>query len=175
MPRSKSGKSGQAGMSAKERRVRLAAGPSGSTGRRYTWHGEGGGIDVRRVVQSYTSNTAKHDQELRYCEFSQLGAASRIRIMVTTTALSTGLNIPGIGILAQWKFPITKDLEDTVQRLGRVGRLPDLNGLAFLFLPYYIDDNTASHLRRSQGEGGERIKCRPVSVMSSFQGKIRGA
>ena len=100
-----------------------------SPARKYTLHGEGGSIDVCEVVQSYTSNTAKSDQELRYCEFSQIGAASKIRIMVTTTALSTGLNIPDIAIVVQWKFPITKDLEDAVQRLGRVGGRVDLRGV----------------------------------------------
>ena len=106
-----------------------------SPARKYTWHGEGGGIDVCKVVQSYTSHTAKRDHELRYCEFGQIGAASKIRIMVTTTALSAGLNIPDIGIVVQWKFPITKDLEDAVQRLGRVGRLPGLRlQLAYMFV-----------------------------------------
>ena len=119
----------------------LVASTKDSTGRRYTWPGEGG-VDVCTVVQSYTSTTAKHDQETRYSEFSRIGTASKIRIMVTTTALSTGVNIPDVAIVVQWKFPITKDLEDAVQRLGRVGRLPGLNGVAFLFLPYYIDDKT---------------------------------
>ena len=112
----------------------------GPRARRYAIRGHDGGVDVCQTVQTYTSTIAKHDQELRYAEFSQ--TTSKIRIMVTTTALSTGLNVPDVARVLQWKFPITMDIEDVCQRLGRVGRTPGIGGTAFLFLPYQIDDNT---------------------------------
>ena len=53
--------------------------------------------------------------------------------------MSTGINIKDIKIVIQWKFTITRDIEDAMQRLGRAGRALE-RALAFLFMPYYIDD-----------------------------------
>lgn len=110
-----------------------------STGRKYTFHSIGNTINVCKVIQLYTSTVAKHNQEVRYTTFSQ--PTSEIRVMVITTALSTGLNVPDVKCVIQWKFPTTRDLEDVMQRLGRVGRAQGLQGKAFLFLPCYIDNS----------------------------------
>lgn len=61
---------------------------------------------------------------MRYQEYSKLD--SKVRIMVTTTSLSTGLNMSDIERIVQWDFPITNDIEDAAQRLERAGRKPSI-------------------------------------------------
>ena len=101
--------------------------------KRYIQYSRNSSIDVRDVVQLYTSNIAKHNQIVRYEELYKLGTTSVLRILITTTAISTGINILDIIRVIQQKFPIGKDIKDKQQRFSRLIRLLELYSNTFFF------------------------------------------
>ena len=88
------------------------------------------------VVSIYTSRVADFDQRRLYDEFNQPG--STIRIMVATTALGMGMDLPDVEYVLQWDLPMTKEIADLVQRFGRAARARGRYGRAVLFAPYYL-------------------------------------
>ncbi|KAF1813104.1 P-loop containing nucleoside triphosphate hydrolase protein [Eremomyces bilateralis CBS 781.70] len=94
---------------------------------------------VRDAVGAYTSNTSRYDQDLLYDKIRS--PCSSLRVVVATTALGMGMDIPDIMVVAQWGLPIGHDLGDIWQRVGRAVRVKQaINGMAFIFLPYYAFD-----------------------------------
>ena len=94
---------------------------------------------VGTVVQTFTSTTATADKESRYKEYRS--PSSKTRIMVATTSLGMGVNVPDILRVVQWRFPIDKQISDLWQRLGRCSRTPGMQGVGHVFLPYWVFDS----------------------------------
>jgi superfamily II DNA helicase RecQ len=104
----------------------------------YTTTSQGGRACVFDVVNTYTSHVAQYDRDLRYTEFKK--ASSITRIIVATTALGMGVNIPDIARVVVWKFPIDNDPSEVWQRIGRGGRGEGQRSKAYIFLPYWAFD-----------------------------------
>ena len=109
--------------------------------------------DVNTVVEEFTSTVAQHDKDVRYAEFKS--ASSQIRIMVATTSLGMGVNVPDVERVVVWRFPLGKDLGDVWQRLGRGGRGPGRRSEGFIFLPYWAFDSQGKERPAKEGGAGE--------------------
>ena len=94
---------------------------------------------VCNIIQVYTSSVSDWDQEQRYAEFQK--ESSLIRVMVATTALGMGVNIPDVSRVVLWRFPIDFDVGDVQQRIGRGGRGPGRTSQAYILVPYYAFDS----------------------------------
>jgi superfamily II DNA helicase RecQ len=94
---------------------------------------------AHQTIGIYTSNVPKYDQDKLYDIFRE--KESSIRIVVATTALGMGMNIPDISIVIQWDIPVKNDLGDLWQRFGRAARGPGEKGIAILFAPYWAFDS----------------------------------
>jgi hypothetical protein len=122
---------------------------------------------VFNVVEEFTSHVAAFDQKARYEEF--IKPDSKIRIMVATTLLGTGINISDVEQAVIWDIPLDPSIEELWQRIGRIGRAPSLQGTAYIFLPYWLFDS----------EGVERptkeiVVPAPTPVQQSGARKTRG-
>jgi len=84
-------------------------------------------------VQEFTARVASHDRKLRWEEF--IRPDSRIRIMVATTVIGTGINIADIKRVVVYGFPIDRTLAELWQRLGRGGRTTGMTSCGYS-LPY---------------------------------------
>lgn len=93
---------------------------------------------VHNVVQTFTSVTPLWDKTARYNEFKS--SSSKIRIILATTSLGIGVNVPDIEVVVCWKFPIRMDPSDIWQRLGRGSRGPGCRSVGILLLPYWAFD-----------------------------------
>jgi superfamily II DNA or RNA helicase len=91
-----------------------------------------------RTVDSFTSQTPAFDQDRIYNEFEKLD--SYIRICSATTSLGMGIDIPDIETVIQWDIPVSSDIKDLWQRIGRAVRKYGLLGRAVLFVPYWMFD-----------------------------------
>ena len=94
---------------------------------------------VYDIIQIFTAHVAQNDKDERYAEF--LNPQSTIRIMIATTALGIGVNIPDVERVVLWKFPIDKSVAEHWQRIGRGGRGEGRTSHAFIFLPYWVFDS----------------------------------
>lgn len=90
---------------------------------------------VSTIINTFTSHVAQYDKDKRYAEFKL--SSSRTRIMVATTSLGMGVNIPDVARVVIWRFPIDEGLIDVWQRLGRGGRGEGRTSQAYIFLPYW--------------------------------------
>lgn len=90
---------------------------------------------VTNVVEEYTSRVAALDQCQRYREFKS--ETSCIRIMVATTSLGMGVNVPDVARVVVWGFPRSDDPSDVWQKLGRGGRGDGRRSMGYIFLPYW--------------------------------------
>jgi len=115
---------------------------------------------VSNIVETYTSQVSKFDRDMRYTEFKKLD--SSIRIMVATTALGMGVNVADVERVVLWRLPITRDLGDYWQRLGRGGRGKDRTSIAHIFLPYWLFDTegTAKSCSQTTSEGSQQQRVR---------------
>ena len=126
------------------------------------------GIDsrgVNTVVEEFTSTVAQHDKDVRYAEFKS--TSSRIRIMVATTSLGMGVNVPDVERVVVWRFPVGMDLGDVWQRLGRGGRGPGRRSEGFIFLPYWAFDSQGKERPAREVAAGEG----PSSLSSPKRGR----
>jgi len=98
---------------------------------------------VYSVVLTFTATVSKHDRNATYTEFRL--SRSKCRIVVSTTSLGMGINIPDVERVVVWKVPITKRLADAWQRIGRGGRRPGSSSNSYVFLPYWMFDKLASY------------------------------
>ena len=113
---------------------------------------------VNQMVGIYTSHVAKHDQDRIYNIFRS--EQSDIRIMVATTALGMGMDIPDVDRVVQWNFPITDDVGDLWQRFGRAARGRNKTGVAIFFAPYWAF-NRLGYQKESTEEVTSRITSEP--------------
>ncbi|KZZ93583.1 ATP-dependent DNA helicase [Ascosphaera apis ARSEF 7405] len=90
------------------------------------------------AVSIFTSRTSQYDKDLTYDEFCSNN--SSIRIMVATTALGMGMDIPDVEVIIQWGLPTSKSIADLWQRFGRSARSPGKTGKAIAFLPHHVFD-----------------------------------
>jgi len=107
-------------------------------GQKYTQSGEARRC-VFNVVETFTSHVSKFDRDCRYDEFKK--SSSTIRLMVSTTSLGIGVNIPDIERVIIWRFPIDDSLCELWQRIGRGGRGEGRTSIAYIFLPYWAFDS----------------------------------
>lgn len=115
--------------------------------KQYTTNADGKARCVTNVVQVYTVHVQEYDRTTRYEEFKK--SSSFIRIMVATTSLGMGVNVPDVGRVVLWKFPITKCLEDLWQRLGRGGRGYGRTSKGYIFLPYWASKDHSQAISES--------------------------
>lgn len=95
--------------------------------------------DVNEIVQIYNSRVSEEDQTKRFAEFMK--PTSNIRIMVATTSMGMGVNVPDVKRTVLWRFPVSRDIADVWQRMGRGGREENQISHAFLFLEYWAFDS----------------------------------
>jgi superfamily II DNA/RNA helicase len=74
--------------------------------------------DCRQIIQVYHSHTTLNDKNAIYDEF--LKADSKIRIMVATETLGTGVDLKRI---VQYGFPLDRLLCVLIQWFGRAARM----------------------------------------------------
>jgi hypothetical protein len=117
--------------------------------------------DCRQIIQVYHSHTTLNDKNTIYDEFSK--ADSKIRIMVATETLGTGVDLSDVKRIVQYGFPLDRLLCVLIQRFGRAARMAGIKGEAiFLVESWAIGDRiiptrramfpssqTPSSLRRS--------------------------
>lgn len=106
---------------------------------RYCKGGPNSAFDVFNIIETFTSHVSKYDQDNRYEQFRKEG--SEIRIMVATTSLGTGINIPDVEVVVIWKFPLEKKPAEAWQRAGRGGRGKNRKSRVYFFFPYWAFDS----------------------------------
>ncbi|KAH8586980.1 ATP-dependent DNA helicase [Bisporella sp. PMI_857] len=99
--------------------------------------------DCRRIIQVYHSHTTMNDKNAIYEEFSK--ADSKIRIMVATESLGTGVDLSDVKRVVQYGFPLDRLLCVLIQRFGRAARMAGIKGEAiFLVESWAIGDKITS-------------------------------
>jgi hypothetical protein len=94
---------------------------------------------AREIIQVYHSHTSLKDKEVIYNEFSK--TESKIRIMVATESLGTGVDLSDIKRVVQYGFPLDPLISVLVQRFGRAARLNGMTGEAiFLVESWAVGD-----------------------------------
>ncbi len=89
---------------------------------------------THQTINVYTSNVPKYDQDKLYSVFRS--EQSSIQIVVATTALGMGMDIPDVDMVVQWNIPLTNDIGDLWQRFGCAARDQSRRGIAVFFAPY---------------------------------------
>lgn len=110
---------------------------------------------VYNVIQTFSSRVAQYDQDKRYSEF--LKPDSVTRIIVATTSLGIGVNIPDVERVVLWKFPQDNSAAEYWQRIGRGGRGSGKTSKAYIFLPYWVFDS----------EGEDPVTLQPSNLTPS--------
>jgi superfamily II DNA helicase RecQ len=128
-----------AGMAQFLRTALVAKTASFPPGQKYVAGGDNPTLDVFNIVQTFTSHVSIHDQDKRYREF--LKSDAKIRIMVATTTLGTGVNVHDVARIINWQFPLGMDLSEIWQRVGRGGRGDGTTSKAYVFLPFWAFDD----------------------------------
>src|SRR5258706_5541910 len=102
--------------------------------------------DCRQIIQVYHSHTTLNDKNTIYDEFSK--ADSKIRIMVATETLGTGVDLSDVKRIVQYGFPLDRLLCVLIQRFGRAARMAGIKGEAiFLVESWAIGDRVTSTRR----------------------------
>jgi superfamily II DNA helicase RecQ len=102
--------------------------------------------DCRQIIQVYHSHTTLNDKNTIYDEFSK--ADSKIRIMVATESLGTGVDLSDVKRIVQYGFPLDRLLCVLIQRFGRAARMAGIKGEAiFLVESWAIGDRITSTRR----------------------------
>ncbi|KAH7308925.1 ATP-dependent DNA helicase [Stachybotrys elegans] len=98
-----------------------------------------GARDCKQIIQVYHSHTTPNDKNAIYDEFSK--PDSKIRIMVATESLGTGVDLSDVTRVVQYGFPLERLLCVLIQRFGRAARMTGTKGEAiFLVESWAIDD-----------------------------------
>ena len=99
--------------------------------------------DCKQIIQVYHSHTTLNDKNTIYNEFSK--ADSKIRIMVATESLGTGVDLSDVKRVVQYGFPLDRLLCVLIQRFGRAARMAGIKGEAiFLVESWAIGDRITS-------------------------------
>ncbi|KAH7109135.1 ATP-dependent DNA helicase [Dactylonectria macrodidyma] len=102
-----------------------------------------GARDCKQIIQVYHSHTTLNDKNAIYDEFSK--ADSKIRIMVATESLGTGVDLSDVIRVVQYGFPLERLLCVLIQRFGRAARMTGIKGEAiFLVESWAVGDRIAS-------------------------------
>jgi superfamily II DNA/RNA helicase len=95
--------------------------------------------DCRQIIQVYHSHTTLNNKNAIYDEFSK--ADSKIRIMVATESLGTGVDLSDVKRIVQYGFPLDRLLCVLIQRFDRAARMAGSKGEAiFLVESWAIGD-----------------------------------
>ncbi|OJD20382.1 hypothetical protein ACJ73_08286 [Blastomyces percursus] len=95
---------------------------------------------INSTIQPFHSRVSEVDKDIRFEE--SMKPNSKIRIMVATTSLGMGINIPDVERTVVWQLPIEGgDIADVWQRCGRGGRGPGRKSHALILLPYWAFDS----------------------------------
>ncbi|KAH6666996.1 ATP-dependent DNA helicase [Halenospora varia] len=106
--------------------------------------------DCRQIIQVYHSHTTVNDKNAIYDEFSK--ADSKIRIMVATESMGTGVDLSDVKRVVQYGFPLDRLLSVLIQRFGRAASMAGIKGEAvFLVESWAIGDRMTS-TRRVDGD-----------------------
>ncbi|KAH7112789.1 ATP-dependent DNA helicase [Dactylonectria estremocensis] len=98
-----------------------------------------GARDCKQIIQVYHSHTTPNDKNAIYDEFSK--PDSKIRIMVATESLGTGVDLSDVIRVVQYGFPLERLLCVLIQRFGRAARMTGIKGEAvFLVESWAIGD-----------------------------------
>lgn len=102
-----------------------------------------GACDCKQIIQVYHSHTTPNDKDAIYDEFSK--ADSKIRIMVATESLGTGVDLSDVVRVVQYGFPLERLICVLIQRFGRAARMTGIKGEAiFLVESWSVGDRIAS-------------------------------
>ena len=88
------------------------------------------------TVEGFHSFTPAHDKDRILDEFRK--PDSEVRILVATTAVGLGMNLPDVERVVVYGLLITMELSDLMQRIGRAARAASRTGDAIIFLPYWL-------------------------------------
>ncbi|KAH7119347.1 ATP-dependent DNA helicase [Dactylonectria macrodidyma] len=99
--------------------------------------------DCRQIIGVYHSHTSLNDKNAIYDEFSK--EDSKIRIVVATESLGTGVDLSDVIRVVQYGFPLERLLCVLIQRFGRAARMSGIKGEAiFLVESWAVGDRIAS-------------------------------
>ncbi|KAF1809282.1 ATP-dependent DNA helicase [Eremomyces bilateralis CBS 781.70] len=99
--------------------------------------------DCKQIIQVYHSHTTPNDKNAIYDQFSK--PDSKIRIMVATESLGTGVDLSDVIRVVQYGFPLERLLCVLIQRFGRAARMTGIKGEAiFLVESWAIGDRISS-------------------------------
>ena len=112
-------------------------------------------MQANQIIEVYTSHVAEHDKSRIYEEFSR--PTSNIRIVIATTALGLGMNILDVELVVQHGFPISDEIDDLWQRIGRGVRGEGRKAVAVFLVPYWAIDKNGYY------------KAKPISKLAPVQ------
>ena len=98
---------------------------------------------LHQTIRSYHSHTRQIDR-LNILEEFKLGN-STIRILVSSTSFGLGMNIPDIERVDQYDLPLSRDIGDLMQRIGRAARRDKMHGTATFHFPYWLFDENGQY------------------------------
>jgi helicase-like protein/RAD3-like DEAD/DEAH box helicase len=103
--------------------------------------------DCRQIIQVYHSHTTLNDKNTIYDEF--LKADSKIRIMVATESMGTGVDLSDVKRVVQYGFPLDRLLSVLIQRFGRAARMAGIKGEAIFLVESWAIGDRITPTRRA--------------------------
>ena len=103
--------------------------------------------DCRQIIQVYHSHTTLNDKNTIYDEF--LKADSKIRIMVATESMGTGVDLSDVKRVIQYGFPLDRLLSVLIQRFGRAARMAGIKGEAIFLVESWAIGDRITPTRRA--------------------------
>jgi superfamily II DNA helicase RecQ len=103
--------------------------------------------ECRQIIQVYHSHTTLNDKNSIYEEFSK--ADSKIRIMVATETLGTGVDLSDVKRIVQYGFPLDRLLCVLIQRFGRAARVAGMKGEAIFLVESWAIGDTIIPTKRA--------------------------
>lgn len=123
-------------------------------------------------VYCFTSRVAEEDKAEIYDKFKHEGGD--IRIIVATTSLGMGMNIPDIDVVIQWDRPLSEDIGDLWQRFGRSARQTGRRGRVYAFLPTSLFKGKTPKRGKTTAPGQTLASCkRPRTMRNMLSGTRR--
>jgi hypothetical protein len=103
--------------------------------------------DCRQIIQVYHSHTTLNDKNTIYDEFSK--PDSKIRVMVATESLGTGVDLSDVKRVVQYGFPLERLLCVLIQRFGRAARMAGIKGEAIFLVESWAIGDRITPTRRA--------------------------
>jgi Helicase conserved C-terminal domain len=122
--------------------------------------------DCRQIIQVYHSHTTLNDKNTIYDEF--LKADSKIRIMVATESMGTGVDLSDVKRVVQYGFPLDRLLSVLIQRFGRAARMAGIKGEAIFLVESWAIGDRITPTRRAMFPSSQT-----ASALSRPPGKSR--